>query len=351
MRTYDVLVTQTTEDDLWSHFCKEFETFDSKIYKYYARLSDAVHYFVRKNPYLTFNWKDGPPKRKFKDFMDWFGDNENEITDYFRLSYLINDLRLCDKEFGWSSDEEYSSQYYDMFNEAEKYQHMIHDGLKDLENIEATRYNSAKKQWEEVNKDWIEEKNLKYTHDQFHKPKEYYTELIKNDKDAKAWYEERGIPNNEETCKHCMAQIKAKKEYEIKLKLEEEEVQRLIEETKAKEIQIIETVVQPTITYTCDECQYKTTSKSSFNYHEKSKDHKKLLRKKQLTCTVCDVFSRTEIEHEYHLKTKKHRQMTGEEVIEETEWKCDICNYKANLKHHLDNHLKSKRHQDKIALT
>lgn len=350
LRTYEVLVTQTTEDDLWSHFCKEFETFDSRIYKYYSRLSDAVDYYVRKNPYAKFNWKNGPPQRKFKDFMDWFGDNEAEITEYFRLGYLINDLRLCDKEFGWSSDDELCPQYYDMFNEAEKYQHMIHDGIKDLENLEGARYNSAKKQWEEANKEWLEEKNLKYTHDQFHKLKEYYVELMKRDAGARAWYEERGIPNNEETCKHCIAQIKAKEEYELKQKLKEEEEERQkLEKEKAEEVQIIETIVRPTITYTCDDCKYSTTSKSAFTYHESGKEHKKVIKTKSLTCEACKIVSRTDIEHQHHLTTMKHKKMIGEVIQKEVkEYRCEICNYTAHLKQHLENHMGSKKHMNNV---
>lgn len=319
LKTYEVLLTQTTEADLRSHFKGLFALFEAGKDKYTKRISDVVGMFLDENPYANKDWKKRSPTRHYKESFAWFGENDAEMQEYFSFSNLFSDLNTIVRHYEWEELD-------DMKFELEKFSTHISSGQNDLLQLESCRFLQAKKQFEEENKEWIEEQ----------------AEIKKHKSDHPTGHtlrvqEEEGKPIDL-SCKYCKMdydkEVTAVKRFrELNPSLCSIEPEIII--TPPRPIQLVEQV--------CEDCGFKSHYKSVFEYHKQEPEHKKIIQLKAWYCKYCEVQSRTEIEHKNHMQTKKHSKKVGGE----TEYYCEKCDYKTLLKHLYDQHCEGKKHNEK----
>ena len=328
LKTYDVLLTQTTEDDLRSYFKGTFELFEIGKDKYIKRISDVVGMFLDTNPYAERDWKKHVPTRHYKETFAWFGDNESEIQEYFNFSSLLSDLNVIIRHYEWEELD-------DMKFEVQKFTDHILTAQKDILQLESCRFLQAKKSFEEENKEWIEEQADIKKHNQNHSSG-YILRIKEEDGEV-----------IDLSCKYCkldydkeMESIRKHKEYLLSI-AEKEPKQELI---KIEPV-VIETkpFIKPA-EQICEDCGFKSYYKSAFEYHKQESEHKRAIQLKSWYCTCCEVQSRTEIEYKNHILTKKHEnKLNGE-----TEYYCEKCDYKTLLKHLFNQHNDGKKHKEKI---
>lgn len=344
LSTYDVCLTQTTEEDLYKHF-------NTNVYEYLEMYEKNVKAYDRhiqriyeKNPYTEYNWRNKYPTRKYeKGILSFKTEEETDI--YFRYTYEIwRDLRLCNHAFGWSNQHEWVD---DVLETAEKYRLDMVSLIEELKQVDARNYDTAKKEYEEKDKEWIEYKKKLNIHSS-HKPKSYWIDLFRKDKYAEKLHD-GVIPDNEETCEFCIQQKQAddKRREEERLEKEErqkqeEERQKRLQEEELRRQSIVIPVFQAK-TYSCDPCKYSTTNSYSFETHCKSAEHKKNV----WFCNHCSVQCRCQVEFDNHLQTNKHKKQAG---MLNTTLHCEACNYTATLKCNYETHCKSKRHLEKMDL-
>lgn len=323
LKTYEVLLTQTTEADLRSHFNGLFALFEAGKDKYMKRISDVVGMFLDENPYANRDWKKHTPTRHYKESFAWFGENEDEMTEYFSFSNLFADLNRIAKHYEW---EELDDMKYEM----EKFNTHISGGQADLFQLESCRFLQAKKKFEEENKEWIEEQADMKKHKSEH-PTGY----------TLRFQEEEGNPIYL-SCKYC----KANYDKEIEMLRKHREYVKVTEPVAAVEVPVAPVEVKPYIKpveQVCEDCGFKSHHKSVFDYHKQEPEHKKVIQLKGWYCPCCEVQSRTEMEYKNHIQTKKHTKKANGE----TEYYCEKCDYKTLLKHLYDQHCEGKKHKEK----
>ena len=317
MQTMEVLLTQTTEDEVRSHIKNLFLAFENSKDKYTKRISSVVTYFSDKNPYLNHNWKKGKPNRLHKEVGSWFGTDENERQEYSKYNSLNKDILLISKNFDWEELD-------DMKFEFEKFNSHIHTAQEDIFKLEDMCFRQSKNKFEEENKEWVEEQK----------------EIGKHKSCPFSTYELRLMEDEGKSieehlkCKYC--KINFDRAIEISKKAREYEANKpliniVFEEAKVEEVC---NVKLPELK--CEDCGYKTTNKRVFEEHFKLQSHKLA----SWYCKVCEVQSRTELEHKNHITTKKHEK----KVNGEHEYICEKCNYKTLLKSLFDQHNTTKKH-------
>ena len=307
--TYSVVLTQTTEEDLYKHFEKDCEKC-LEYYKNYVKELDAlVNYVFHNNEYKVYSdkyWRKQSPERKYKNGIVILKSRDerdqdihkSKIDKEFRSTFEIwRDLMMCDEEFEWSKKYKWVET---MLYEVQKCRTDNITLTQELNAYDTRNYETAKREYQERDKEYIEYNKKRQAH-QSHRPKSYYIELFKKDKDAERFYDGI-IPNDEDTCEFCI--------FEKQQKQPEPEPEP-------------EPVKQP---------QMKPISIPRQHY-----------------CEVCKVQCRSQTEYDNHITTRKHLKQKGE--IKEKTFHCELCNYTANLKQHYDTHCKSKRHQEKVSTT
>lgn len=338
-KTYEVLLTQTTEEDLLKHFQEASETYEARWRFYYDRLDMLVQQHFNHNVYRKHNWRKGFPKRMIRGGYEWIHNDDYE--GYSWLWDIFHDLRRCDLEFKWNQQE----WFVEFYGLVDKRLDMLSSCVEELKRYDERNFETAKKEWEESDAEWIASEEKRKAHAS-HKPREYYIELFKQDKDAERWY--KGIiPDNEETCELCIKEKKDKEEWEQKQREEEEREQQERDEFEKARVKPQQQQVQtPTLNYHCEDCDYHTTSKFQYERHMSSRDHINLIKRKSWYCETCQIQCRNQIEYDHHITTKKHKKAIGEHTA--IVYRCEACDYTAKLKHHYDNHCLSKSHTQKI---
>lgn len=316
MHTMEVLLTQTTEDEVRSHITNLFLAFENSKDKYTKRISSVVEYFLDNNPYLTHNWKKGKPNRLHKEIGSWFGYDEDERQEYSKFSQLNHDILLISKNYGWD-------ELFDIKYSLERFNSHIHTAQEDILKLENMCFIQAKKKFEEENKDWIEEQEQIKRHKASHLSG---YELRKKE-------EEGGDIQEYLECKYC--KLDYEKDLELTKKVREYEANKPQINFVYEEPTKIEPQVKlPEIK--CEDCGYKTTNKRIFEDHFKLQEHKLA----SWYCKICEVQSRTELEYKNHITTKKHeRKVNGDH-----EYVCEKCDYKTLLKSLFDQHNATKKH-------
>jgi hypothetical protein len=347
MLTYDVNITKTDEEELYKHLLNKLEDI-SIIFDEARRRQDAmVDLVFSKNPYENFCWRNRIPKRI--EFMDWTKQEEKWYTFMKDLFELKHDLKLCLTIFKW---EETRTDGAELEYKLLKLNLDYEDEFKRYENM---RYNQSKKEWENRDAEWIKEKKDLETHTVYHHPIEYHVELSK-DIDYIKWTFKDGIIKSTEidTCKHCIkaqewraGEPERKRLEEEKERLEEEKLEESYRKLKEEKEEQRKKQLDSRHLYICDLCNYKTYDDESWDSHEDSKSHKKLVELKSLYCKVCEVQSRNPTELSIHKQTKKHKIKCGE-IEKQTEFKCEPCNYTTSLKQNYDKHCLSKSHKERM---
>ena len=322
MQTMEVLLTQTTEDEVRSHIKNLFLAFENSKDKYTKRISSVVTYFSDKNPYLNHNWKKGKPNRLHKEVGSWFGTDENERQEYSKYNSLNKDILLISKNFDWEELD-------DMKFEFEKFNSHIHTSQEDIFKLEDMCFRQSKNKFEEENKEWVEEQK----------------EIGKHKSCPFSTYELRLMKDEDKSieeylkCKYC--KINFDRAIEISKKAREYEANKPLINFSYEEPTKIEPEVKlPNIV--CEDCGYKTTNKIRFQEHLNEPQHKRIAQLKEWYCEVCLVQCQSRVKHDEHLDSPKHKKNIGE--IKKPIYTCELCEYTTSTKHHYDQHLESKKH-------
>ena len=364
LKTYGVLLTQTTEEDLLKHLQEASKRYESHWQGYYDKLNGIVQDLHDRNPYRKHNWRKGSPERRYKNGWEWNDfavDDDDKMKAYYWIFDIRHDLKRCGDEFKWGEkDDEIGQWYRDFEYQVGRLISNLHETEKELKWVDERNFASAKKEWETEDAEWIDyQKRLK--EHQMHRSRQAWLELFARDKESQEWYIKRnggdGIPNTDETCEFCIRKKKQDEEYEARRKVEEAE--RLAEEEryrqereeaerrKAEERQR-KWAEMNAVLYTCEDCDFSTRNKWNYENHLDSKQHAHVVKQKSLFCKQCQVQCRTQMEYDHHVSTNKHKKAIGE--VKEKVWRCEACDYTASLKHHYENHCKSKKHQEKVRL-
>ena len=348
MKTMDVQLTKTTEEEIWLHFVNRFTNLEEEYEYIHKALDKAINYMYENNPYYKYNWRKCIPERMYK-CLEWLTTNyeSNAIEKFWSYYELKSDLKRCNGEFKWTEDETKSVECCNMLYIIDRLLEQTKEKQNELNDLEKTRFEQAKQEWLERDKVWIEEQKLIKGHS-YHHPKEYYIQLFKKDKNAEIFY--NGIiPNHSETCKYCIAEADYKRIQDEKEKKDlEEQEQRNREwlEQKEREREESRQVKQVMQNYECPDCNFHTVHKFNFDNHMDSKEHAQMIKCKSLFCKDCEIQCRSIIEYNHHIHTSKHKKKAGQ--LEEDTLYCTICNHTATTKQNYQTHLKSKKHLQKV---
>jgi hypothetical protein len=360
MRTMEVNITKTTEEEIMKHMEEQFDKFCIEASEIKRKQNEFLNYIL-ENGYKKFSsWRTRLPKRY--EWEEWMGDKishySSMIMKHFDYKY---DLKLCLEAFNTEPefDIEMDPLYFEVFNK-NSYDITTSDVLKFME---AQRYLEAKTKWETDDAEWIRERDLKKTHDSKHHPKEYHEEQIKLLEEkygpCKEQYIHREgkdgvlVSTEDDNCQHCIqakkwrsdkpAREKQQAEREAKLEQEQQESDRKWREQKELERK---EMLESRHLYKCSECNYETYDEQAWEKHEDSKEHKKLTELRKYFCQDCEVQCRNQMEYNIHTQTKKHKIKIGE-IEKQTEFICTSCKYTTHLKQNYDKHILTKGHLEK----
>lgn len=339
-RSFDILLTQTTEDEIWNFFETSMREFEAKSKQYITILETFVDQNKQCNPYSSdmFTGYDIPSRISL---MNCFG--EQETFDMFefdkKFGKLQKDLELCEDLF----EEEYKCELiFDWNKNITNYQSNKQYLGIELKYIDDQNYEKTKAKVVEKRRKQKEEQDRKNKHSNHSFEESEYSYLAY---DRVIYY----LPD----CEYCMnsKQKYDEKKDEIEKRLKEDKEREELyrkqeEELKAKEIELEEKrkeIFSNLKELCCEDCGFKTHSKYEFDLHNKTREHISKTKLKQWFCESCGTQARTEVEWTFHKNTKKHKIATGE-IKDNNELHCEVCNYTCNLKHHFDQHCKSKKH-------
>jgi len=346
MRTYPVQLTKTTEEQLKEHMLHASETYDEKVKVLLDEQRRMLDILAYENPYMSHSWRKGSPERRFKHGYDALKLSEDKVDQDMWCYNIARDFEMCVKEFKWNDEWVHDFRY-----KIEQTRETMRENSKQIKEQDELTFELARKNWMEKDAEWIARENLRKEH-VYHKPKSYFIELFKRDKDAERFYDGQ-IPNYHETCEFCIHDKIVREAYEEKARKDAEEYERLREEQeeeyrrKEEEERKRREAPVERKEHKCEACNYKTMDSAMFRIHLMSKEHIQTEKQKNLYCEACDHQCRCKIEYEAHIRTSKHKKNTGEKQ-EPTVYTCEACAYSTPFKHHFDNHTKSKKHQDKM---
>lgn len=340
---FEVNITQTTEEQIWSHIQNKLADIHNLLDEARARQNGMVNLVFDSNPYETCNWRSRPPKRI--EFLEWTK-GEDKWYEFMRSIFEVkHDIKLCLDVFGWweTKPEEASALEYEIIKLDLDYQ-------GEFERYEKMRFMEAKKSWEIRDADWIAEKKAKDNHNLNHKSEEGWRAVDKRIKEGHWTYDdpfEVTIKNTREpTCKYCIEQDKFDKECEERQKIAEEQHRKSEEEWRLQKEAERKRQLQERELYECECCDFETYDENAWDKHEDSKEHKKLVELKKFFCESCEVQCRNQTEFSIHIQTKKHKIATGK-IQKQTDFKCEGCDYITQLKQNFEKHLLTKSHIEK----
>jgi len=361
--TLEVMITSHTEDGLWEHITRLYKFFEDHKDAYKSALSqNQDYYFSDENIYAKFTDKKKIKRRLF-DFYEVIG--TGELENYGKCIGFYADLLLFNRAFKWDENPEKEEEYWEMVNEYEPWSSFMKTTEDDTKRMEESHYWKRVSEIEEATKKWEDENAELVDHKKNHFSKSRWDEVLERDKarkntDEQDFYAKRNwkiIPPN---CIFCdeenqKAEEKKRKEQElitlqenvVEVKQDLKSVKNDVGEIKAdvKEIkeQLKKMENKPAVEHYCEECKYKTTSYSNWDYHiNYDVEHKRKQKLKMWFCKACEVQSRTQLEYDNHLGTTKHKN----KVEGNDEFVCEKCDYKTLLRQHWNQHCSTKKHKE-----
>ena len=327
LQSYEVLVTQTTEEELKSYFNTYFSVFQSESRKYTNRIDAVLSTFIDGNPYANHNWKKGKPSRYYNEPFAWFGTDDIEMVEYSKFCRFCHDVKILIKEYDWEELNE-------MEFECEKFITQIAIDQKNLLNFELVRFNQAKTKFEEENKEWVQEQkdisNHKLTH--------FGRNLV---------YKERNGSSIEEDLKCQYCKIEYDKEFEM-LQNHLDRQKRMCGDITTKYKSESESESECEFNPICEDCGFKSTDKNEYNEHISNPKHIKMIELQALFCDACSIQCQTIAKFKEHIETSKHKKNT--KVIEVKSYECEKCQYKTTLKHHYNQHINTQKHKNIVVI-
>jgi hypothetical protein len=104
--------------------------------------------------------------------------------------------------------------------------------------------------------------------------------------------------------------------------------------------------------YICEQCDYSTCKKSSYDRHLSSKKHieKVSENKKTHFCKICDYTTSIKSNYEKHLSSKKHIQNSASSLKDQKSmFMCNICDYTTCIKYNYQRHSKTHKQSQYIS--
>ena len=341
MWTFQVVLTQTTEEELWQHFTDKFRDYENHRDYLINKIEALGDEMNLNNPFSNQSFSKSRrtlPSRKYNNlngvavevFLE--PNDETEWNRYLLISKLNNDLKRCGKELKWDENAKYSAQFLEWTALSEQTVWELETALSGLATTEECCYFFAKRQWEITHADEI----LQEKQNEIAKSRHLghvdvdpecslciFAEKIRTIQEKEAL--QRAIQEQQDA-----AEMLLMRQEEERVERELEEERKLMEKEAAK--------------HTCETCDYTTSSGSKFDVHLASKEHTARLRSKALYCQPCETQSRSQLEHENHCNSVKHKKKVGE-IVEPTEYLCDACKYTTPSKHLFKQHTNSKKHK------
>jgi len=357
LKSFDVVLTKTTQEELWSHFVDAFSWYRKRAYYLIEKIESIGEEIDAQNPFSKCSWRNASslssyPSRKYEDENPYDVFDDAEVERYNYLFKVKSDLERCGRLLGWADDEEYRDKFAEFTSIADEVCYDLQHKMHCLAITENDAYVLAKHRWQTTHKDEINDTQLRERH-KSHKTRKEWIEIFRTDPVAARWCNSIP-PNDEDTCKYCIAD-KERRQMEEKNTLSrlmreqkeaEEEAHRRKEEEYA-ELEIEkERRDMDTVKHTCEMCDYTTSSGSKFDVHLASKEHTTKLRLKSTFCTTCGIQCKNETDFTIHNNTQKHKKKVGE-IVEPTQYRCDACDYITPSKYLYKAHCDTKTHQEK----
>ena len=327
LETMNVLLTKTTEEEVWAHMTQFFPKYEEKMEEWIEAVFQ-VKTSINESTFARWNWLKGKPKLYYKKacLHDVWDMSEQDMDDSLLMSSYARDVRKCRRTLKWDTDKEYEEEFGKLWSTLDYLEMRLKGQLESL--AETEEYFSFE------SKRAHERKKIEHeTHDEKMLTCVFCVEKARLEKAAE----------------DAVALKKRRDEYEAHAKeqarLEQEAL--AIEQAKkcaeAKEEERRRQAI-PAIHYNCDLCKYHTIYLGCLEEHEESKEHKL----KSYFCKLCGVQSRTENEFNFHCSTAKHRTKGGQVVAEQPEkFSCEPCSYVCGSKLLWKQHCAGKKHLQK----
>lgn len=339
METMEVLITQTTEEEILEHMKKEVVGLEDSINMYKKHLNDLVNKYFYTNPYDKYDiqdWRNNRPIRKYKhDSLRWLTEQgEDFMTGFFHMLKVINDVKRCVKAF-----PEWETTFEDVMDIIP----FVSFDIDELIANESIRYFESKKKYETEDAEFLNERKLSFDHREFHVNRQKYQtddftrNVLCNKKEPVYWT----------TCKLCIMEEQRRKDL---IEAEQNEIQRIEEDRirwneEQKQKRLKKKEEEKVETYICECCNYKTTNYDAYDRHLETKEHKVKQNHADWFCKCCNIQSRSKNEHDFHLKSNKHQKNVNGNSSDKPEmYICKCCEYETPRKDLYNRHLLSKTH-------
>jgi len=220
-----------------------------------------------------------------------------------------------------------------------------YDTIKIYESIV---YHQEKQKWQRIDKEWIDEQELKKEHKKHPKIELPSTTVID---EIPQPYPEAPLRDDCIFCRQYWEEMKLKYEKAVQVWLynkeehenflKQEELERdkkkKQREQKTKEYEQWLKKQDPT-SFHCDHCDFEAEDDLDLEQHNQTEEHKEKLR----FCKVCNVQCPSEYAYRNHLETIKHKKNAGLVENSPKVYKCNHCDYQTITKANFERHCFSK---------
>jgi hypothetical protein len=345
--SFELLLTSTTEADIWDFFVTEMNTFEEKYDIFYAKKEAFINEINTTNPYLDCSFKSSVDRIHG---LDWLGENTEPYLAFSRkYRNLARDMELCSRVLKWEEAEDKQPMLNDWTFEIGKQMDLLKD-TSELEHIDTINYRNAHNDWKKKNSKFLELEAEAVAHrfcnnaicypEPHHEGEHFYMMGA-----TKQYFNKK--------CNLCLSGQKSYYETVEYEKMQEEEqakknaeYKKMMDERKAEEKSKFELLKEnnPIIKYECKECSFSTNYRYEMTVHNNTKEHANKIKLKSWFCELCKSQSRSEVEWKHHTTTKKHKIAIGELEAEPDVYNCEKCKYTTPLKGNWLRHLSSKSH-------
>ena len=331
LSTVDVLVTKTSEEDLWTTFLSGVEEVTQTMEKWYGVANEVMDSYMYGNPFDNENyhhrWRnenkhnrgwlglDYDFGRPHKEGKWWDSLRHEEQEDYVNSISRQMDFEQMGYTLKWQGRPE-----YDAFVEIRKRTKLPSSFDADLKFYENKRFQEAFEAWKKTDAEWVG----------------HHTSLQKCIAD----------------CSFCAIQKKEREEREARyaelMKKEEQEQMEREERERSREKQDREEWerrkrISP-VRYTCEVCEFSTIHDEFYKQHCKTAEHLRKEKHNSWFCVPCNHQCRSQVEHLNHLTTKKHKIAIGETEKDPDVFVCETCSFSTPTKQVYKVHCQSKKH-------
>jgi len=360
LKSFDVVLTKTTQEEIWSHFVDAFSWYRKRAYYLVEKIEAISEEIDAKNPFSKCSWRNtcsisAYPTRKYDSENPYEIFDDTEVERYNYLFKIRSDLERCGRILGWVDDEEYKDKFAEFTSIADEVCYDLEHKIHCLAITENDAYVLAKHRWQKEHKNEIDDERLAERH-KGHKTKKEWIELFHADPIAARWCNSIP-PNDEDTCKYCIAD-KERRAVEDRIAIaknmrEQKEAEEDARRKRDEEYELLQIenerreMEKEAVKHTCETCDYTTSSGDKFDVHLASKEHITKLKLKSSYCSTCDIQCKNETDFAVHNSTQKHKKKVGE-IVEPTEYRCDACDYTTPNKYLYKAHCKTTTHTRNI---